>query len=180
MFTYNKHILLILVICYLYSRNTGYHCYFCMNIGTAFYKNISSNWSSFLRFSSCDLVCMSPYPSPFLRWNALESGGWLAPSCNGICSLSPLGHDTECGPQRQHLKAVTVASMVLLKTKATVLAFHPCGESQPGKAARIEQWAQKKPQLARVHKNGLKEAVQEKLGSFMVWWLWQPPLWAES
>ena len=116
---------------------------------------------------------MSPYPASFLCWNALESGGWLAPSCNRICSLSPLGHNIEPGPHQQHLKAVTVPSMALLKTKATVLAFHSCGKPQPGKAARNEQWAPKRnSQLARVHENGLKGPLQEKLRCFTVWWPW--------
>lgn len=70
---------------------------------------------------------MSPYPSSFLGPNALQSGGGLAPACNGICSPSPPGHHPESGPPLQHLKAVTVPSMALLQTKATVLAFHPVG-----------------------------------------------------
>lgn len=59
----------------------------------------------------------------------------MVPSCNQIYSLSPLGHNIGSGPHQQHLKAVTVPSMALLKTKATVLAFHSCGKPQPGKAA---------------------------------------------
>ena len=117
---------------------------------------------------------VSPYPSFFLCWTALESGGCLAPSCNGICRLSPRGHHTEPGPHQQHLKAVTVPSMVLFKTKATILALHPCGKSQPGKAARNEQRApQRKRQFARVHENDLKK-------SFMVWWhlIWGQSPWA--
>lgn len=89
-----------------------------------FTKTCAEMEAPFLDFpipiSSCYLVYTSPYPASFLCWNTLESGVWLAPRCNGICSLSPLGHRTESGSQQQHLKAVTVLSMALLKTKATV------------------------------------------------------------
>lgn len=83
----------------------------------------------------------------------------MARGCNGIWSLSPPGHYAEPGPHQQHLKAVTVHLMALLETKATVLAFHPGGKSQPAETARNEQWAPRRnSQLATVQENGLKES----------------------
>lgn len=105
----------------------------------------------------------------------------MAPSCNGIHSLSPLGHNPESGPHGQHLKAVTVPSMALLKIKATVPAFHLCGKSQPEKSARNKQWTpRKKSQLARVQENGWKEAFARKAWQLYSLMAGAPHLRAES
>lgn len=116
----------IVAICSLYSRNIGlHHWYFCINIGGAFYKNMCRNGSSIPGFSH---TYFEPLSGVYITLSCFlfllkYTGVRLAPRCNGICSLSPLGHRTESGSQQQHLKAVTVLSMALLKTKATVNSF---------------------------------------------------------
>lgn len=121
---------------------------------------------------SCYLVYTSPYPASFLCWNTLESGVWLAPRCNGICSLSPwvigpnLGHNSSIWKQLMYCLWPCLRQKPLLTAGCSFL--WKASTRKGRKEWETGSW--KKLPVSQSPWEWLwRSPLQEKLWCFMAW-----------